>query len=209
MNELVFLKNNQAARIRIDNALNRVRETQMLRAANEEEYGENFNLFVWSLKDITEAFYQFEDVDEAISVTLDSFEKIKLYMTLKEVKALLPLINMARDGIVTGFLYPSLKKESQKTAPACVYILQMQNQTVKFGMTADFAKRLATIIYNSGMAVLNWCHTDYLEHKQACKIEGKCLAAFPSHRLKGEYFKISFGSACDMLEKYAKIIKRS
>ena len=209
MNELVFLQNNQAAQDRIDKALNRVRETEMLRADYEAECGENFTLLAWCLNDIAEAFYQFEDIDEAIPATLNAFREIQFHMTRKEVKAFLTLINMARGGIITGYLHSLLKGESKKNAPACVYILQMKNQTVKFGMTADFNKRLATIINNSGMSALNWCHTDYLEHIQACRIESQCMATFQNQRLKGEYFKITFEDACAELEKHAKIINQS
>lgn len=215
MKELVFLENNQAlttslkAKKQIETALNFAKESHLLRVGLETETGEaNLNSMAWWIKDISETFYQFENIKEAIPVVLDAFNEITHYMTPKEAEAFLTLISMARDGIITGYLRPLMANESKKTTPACVYVLKMENHSVKIGITADFQSRLSTVMRNGGMNVLNWCHTKYINRNEAHKIESACHVFFQRQRLNGEFFNISFEEACTELEKHTAITTR-
>lgn len=87
--------------------------------------------------------------------------------------------------------------DSQK----CVYVLGMNNETVKIGVTQDFQQRVRTIISGSGLEVLKSHHSHYMPSSAAFKIESKLHTKFKDHRVKGEFFRISFPEACDELQK--------
>lgn len=224
MKDLVFLQHRQAlttslkvaeyfgkrhnlnGKEKLETALALAKTTYSLRMELETEQNEtNLNYTPWCLQDISEAFFQMEDADTAIFTALNAFKEIFNYMTPNEFKAFHTLVNMARDGIISGYLKPSMAGESKTTAPSCVYIIGMPNNSVKIGLTADFDQRLSTISRNSGMKPSNWCHTDYIARKQAQKIESTLHRVFDSYRLNGEFFKISYADAYAELAKHAHI----
>lgn len=215
MNELVFLKSKTPlttsdanAKEAVDAVLDSVRATYPLRMDAETELGiTDLNYMALCLRNVAEAFYRFEDTDEAVSETLNAFKEITCHMTAKESDMFLTLTHMARDFILTFFLVPS-RKSSKATANSCVYVLQMDNNRVKIGVTSDFSRRLATITNNSGMTVKDWCHTSYINRTQALKIERRCHAHFQLQRAEGEFFNINFEDASTELEKYATITER-
>ena len=86
-----------------------------------------------------------------------------------------------------------------------VYILQMDNDTVKIGMSVNVQERIPTIISNSGLGVLKWCCTKGFTAEEARAIEASCHKNFSSKRKRGEFFKINYEEAKTHLQTYAPI----
>lgn len=228
MNDLVFLQHRQAlttslkvaeyfekrhdlsGKEKLETALANAKATYPLRMDLEIEQNEtNLNYISWCLQDISESFFQMEDLNTAIYTVLDAFKEILNYMTPNELKTFHVLVNMARDGIIAGYLKPSVASESKATAQKCAYIIEMPNHSVKIGITSDFNRKLSEISRGSGMEPSNWCYTDYISCKQAQKIEGTLHHVFNNYRLNGEFFKISYADACAELVKYTRIKQHS
>lgn len=87
-----------------------------------------------------------------------------------------------------------------------VYILQMDNGTVKIGMSANIRNRIAAIISHSGLEVLKWCCTGGFPTVEARYIELNCHNFFHDKRKRGEFFKIDYEEAKKFLQGYAPII---
>lgn len=210
MNELVFSQDKRAeqsdelALQKIQSALTAASETQVLRCMYEKinETADLNPMAIW-VNEILKAFYVFEDVDKATKETMAALDEIKYCMTPKEAEAFLELVTMASGWILLFYVAPN-HKSHKYTDDKCVYILQMNNGTIKIGITTDFEKRLNTIKHNSGLEVIKSCRTDYLA--DAHKIESACHKHFRAYRLKGEFFKIEYAEACAELEKYAPIV---
>ena len=74
----------------------------------------------------------------------------------------------------------------------CVYILRLNNGTIKIGVTKNFLQRMNTVSNSSGLEVVGWCHTDYLPQRDAYTIESSCHKIFGKQRIKGEFFSTSY-----------------
>lgn len=92
----------------------------------------------------------------------------------------------------------SKKKVEQK----CVYILEMNNKTVKIGCTKNFKQRMKAISTGSGLNIVNWCYSQNFDSRDAYAFEHMCHEAFQENRIKGEFFDIDFWSAVTELAKY-------
>lgn len=87
----------------------------------------------------------------------------------------------------------------------CVYILEMENGTVKIGCTKNFSERAKQISTSSGLKIKNWCHSEYVEKNIAVQIERICHEFFSDTRILGEFFKISFEDARQKLSSHLNI----
>jgi hypothetical protein len=90
---------------------------------------------------------------------------------------------------------PLLEIESDKTK-SVVYVLLMENDTVKIGRSEHFERRMATISTSSGLNVKKYWHTDKLTRNEASRIETQAHRHFKQDRRKGEFFNIDFKRAC-------------
>ena len=84
----------------------------------------------------------------------------------------------------------------------CVYILELENKTVKIGCTGNFTKRMRAISTGSGLSVVNWCYSQDFDSNYAYFVEHSCHEAFSDERIRGEFFNIAFDSAVVELAKY-------
>ena len=87
----------------------------------------------------------------------------------------------------------------------CVYVLEMENGTVKIGYTCDFFQRAAAIVSASGLNVVNWCHSEYVLAEDARHIESLCHQTFSEYRTNGEFFKIPFDNARATLQNHLDV----
>ena len=99
-------------------------------------------------------------------------------------------------------LIESRKSAEKNIEQKCVYILKMNNGTVKIGCTNNFKKRMRAISTGSGLSVVNWCYSQDFDSDYAYFVERTCHEAFSSERIKGEFFNIAFDSAVVELAKY-------
>ena len=90
--------------------------------------------------------------------------------------------------------------------PKCVYILLLENELVKIGITQDFQRRAREIITATGFNVKNWCHTNYLPPEIARDIEINLQEIFQDFQADGEFFKIEFDNAVEKLAEVEEII---
>ena len=76
----------------------------------------------------------------------------------------------------------------------CVYILELENSTVKIGISQNFQQRARQIINSTGFI------------SNARDIEKTCHEHFNYCRVDGEFFKTDFNSAVLELAKHAEIL---
>ena len=101
-----------------------------------------------------------------------------------------------------------VKKIARYSAPeiGCVYAFEMSDNTVKIGVTRDPDKRVKNVKCAVYLEVKRTHVTGYAPLKFMRKIERRCHEAFDIHRVRGEYFDITFEEAVAELEKYAEEI---
>ena len=104
-------------------------------------------------------------------------------------------------GKETGEKMFEILSKPEPPAQSCVYVWQMNNGTVKIGVTADVIKRLNTIEHSSGLEVNDTFSTAQIDRRVAYKIENACHKTFAAYRTKGEFFTVSFAEACVELKK--------
>ena len=138
-------------------------------------------------------------------IYLDSLKEFKRHLTLSERSYFQNLIEKVYESILFHKALSMRNKNFDNKK--CVYVLLTENQTVKIGISGNFNQRKNTVASSSGAKILNWAHTDYLEKSQARNIERKCHKKFQAQRLKGEFFAISFETACEELKKHADLIE--
>ena len=102
--------------------------------------------------------------------------------------------------------------ESAATASSvqmCVYVLEMNNATIKIGITSNFEKRKRNIETGSGLTVVRDFHTHYFDEKNARLIELFCKENFSSRRVQGEFFSVTFEEACAEIDSFTKTLIES
>lgn len=206
MEQEIKIKSDKLATQLTRSAVVAAAETQIVRRRFEETFGNSdLNHMANWISEILKAFYVFESVDKAVGETMAALDEIKKYMTPKESEVFSESVTMSRGWIL---LYYAVPKRTNRRNNKCVYVLQMDNGTVKIGVSADFRKRKNVVKNGSGAEVLKACRTDYIDSADAYKIEAACHKAFKLRRLKGEFFKITYEDACAELEKHAPIVER-
>ena len=83
----------------------------------------------------------------------------------------------------------------------CAYVLQMDNGTVKIGVTQDFNRRIKEIMNGSGMEVVRHFYTEQMNRTDAFNVESRCHKKFTDKRKRGEFFSIDFEDACNEVKK--------
>lgn len=118
------------------------------------------------------------------------------------------VFELLEENYFFGNFFEKFNESLQKTSNpilCCVYILEMDNGTVKIGYTRNFTKRAIVLSSASGLKITNWCHSEYVLNSEARKVETLCHEFFSTKRTIGEYFQISFKEACEQLSRYLNI----
>ena len=84
-----------------------------------------------------------------------------------------------------------------------VYVLEMDDNTVKIEIAHNVSQRIKAIQKENGTQVLKQYSSKVIDAKLAAEIESKCHAAFADKRAHGEYFNITFEEGCAELNKYS------
>ena len=87
-----------------------------------------------------------------------------------------------------------------------VYVLEMDDGTVKIGIAQNVNQRIKAIQRENGTQVSRRYNSKVIDEKLAAEIESKCHATFEEKRAHGEYFNITFDEGCAELDKYAEEI---
>lgn len=82
-----------------------------------------------------------------------------------------------------------------------VYVLDMDNELVKIGISDRIERRIREIQLSSGFAVHRHHETGLLNDSAALKLESDLHNHFAAYRTYGEFFKIAFEEACAELDK--------
>lgn len=85
----------------------------------------------------------------------------------------------------------------------CVYAFEMDDDTVKIGVTQDADRRKIEVAHAKSRDVLRACHTEYAPYSFMTRLERRCQAAFADRRVRGEYFNITFEEARAELDRHA------
>lgn len=85
--------------------------------------------------------------------------------------------------------------EFARFVPKCVYILELNNGTVKIGCTQDFWRRLRQIEMASGLSVIHGGRTEKFQSDEAFALEKACHELLADNRIQGEFFAIPFTNA--------------
>ena len=88
----------------------------------------------------------------------------------------------------------------------CVYAFEMQDGTVKIGVTQNHDERIISVQQARCLDVLRVHHTGYAPYSFMTKLEIICHKAFAERRVRGEYFDISFEEAVAELDSHAEEI---
>lgn len=91
----------------------------------------------------------------------------------------------------------------------CVYIFEMEDGTVKIGITGDIEARRYNVSTKKRMKIKRVYHTNFIDHKNAISIERRLHEKFVHERLEGEFFKINFSDACSELDGFFDEIEES
>lgn len=90
--------------------------------------------------------------------------------------------------------------------PKVIYVLLAEDNTVKVGITSNFAKRLSSIQSGSGKRIIEYYFTDFCSN--AIEIETQIKSHFKEEKLLGEWFKCSYqkmvGYLKDLFKKSSK-----
>lgn len=104
-------------------------------------------------------------------------------------------------GEETGKKMFEILSEPDSPKQGYVYVLKMNNGTVKIGVATDVLKRSNTIENSSGLEVDETFSTGQIDRRVAYKVEHACHKTFAAYRAKGEFFTVSFAEACAELKK--------
>lgn len=99
---------------------------------------------------------------------------------------------------------PAAKLEQQRDMRH-VYVFDMENDTVKIGISNSVGRRRNDISNSSGMDIPRWCYSKALPKNRAFGIEAELHRHFNENRTRGEFFKIPYADACDKLSEYTKV----
>lgn len=102
---------------------------------------------------------------------------------------------------IVNKLFESAKAAENIQNLKCVYVFEMENDTVKIGYTQNVRQRMNTIISSSGLEIVKAYCTDFIDSEIAYLIEQTCHATFDAWRVRGEFFRVSFEDACIGLDK--------
>lgn len=104
------------------------------------------------------------------------------------------------------FLAEASKKANDLSRGATkIYVFQLNNGTIKIGISRDINRRIQTIQGNSGLTITQYAITsDPLTSYEARRIEAICHNHFYETRTRGEFFRISFDEACAYLQTEVK-----
>ena len=81
-----------------------------------------------------------------------------------------------------------------------VYMCQLDNDTVKIGISKNVIQRSSAIEGHSGLKVLRWTCTEGLPAREARQIESDCHSHFGKSRTHREFFAVTFDEACVYLQ---------
>ena len=81
-----------------------------------------------------------------------------------------------------------------------VYVFQLDNETVKIGISNNIQRRTRAVSGHSGLDILQWACTEKLSATDARQIESDCHKHFANRRTRGEFFNITFDEACVYLQ---------
>ena len=87
-----------------------------------------------------------------------------------------------------------------------VYAFEMQDSTVKIGVTQDAQRRIGEVENVRCLDVLRVHATDFAPYDFMTKLEVICHKAFEERRVRGEYFDITFEEAVAELDSHAQEI---
>jgi hypothetical protein len=109
----------------------------------------------------------------------------------------------AMDVASWDYMFSMFPPPEKHPANTVVYVLLMENGTVKIGRSKNFEQRKATISTSSGMVIKKHWHTKKFTRAEASKIETGSHKHFKANRIKGEFFSVDFDKACAYVEKLA------
>lgn len=115
------------------------------------------------------------------------------------------LIQMFFERNYSKEFFNKLNNVSRLNHKRYVYIAEMNNGTVKVGVSKSPEKRLKGVSSGSGLEIVNAICSVALDNKIASEIESALKKCFSEQKVRGEFFSITFETACDELKKYADV----
>lgn len=82
-----------------------------------------------------------------------------------------------------------------------VYVLDMDNELVKIGVSDDVNRRISEVQNSSGFSVRRNHKTKLMPNAAALALERDLHDYFSAYRTHGEFFKLTFKDACNELDK--------
>lgn len=92
-----------------------------------------------------------------------------------------------------------MHKKNVKIHGTHVYILALDNDTVKIGVSVKPLSRARLVKGLSGHNIIDWCYTQGLSHDDGYALEATMHTFFADRRTCGEFFKVPYEEARDKL----------
>ena len=102
---------------------------------------------------------------------------------------------------------PNPNRRAGQFKDACVYVAKVNNNTVKVGQSCNVKKRRADIKSKHKLILGETHKTARFPRKIARVIEQAFKDIFSSSKLNGEFFSVSFDTACNVLNALEKLIE--
>lgn len=142
-----------------------------------------------------------------LSSRLKSAREFKHWVT-SEVLPSLSRMGIYTTSQVIDKLFESAQAGELIRDLKSVYVFEMDNDTVKIGYTKNIRQRMQTISSSSGLAITNGYSTEFVDSEIAYLIEQTCHEIFDDRRVRGEFFKVPFAEAVEVLQKlFAEQVK--
>lgn len=129
--------------------------------------------------------------------------KIKLYVRLmanfnenEEIDINIPKNELEIWERLFGHILDGRHEETETV----VYVLLLDNHTVKIGVTQNPLKRFNAISSGSGLAVKRFWYTPKMTKSDALLLESKSHKHFEQCNICGEFFETDFNIACEYVE---------
>ena len=202
MNELVYLKNNEAVCDSLQVAEKKLIEdvNNIIISSIEENYDNGFAAFDYWFKDTgNKESLLLLACEFLMKNDLRGYKLLKAYS--RESYAYGQNTGYLEFLIQSGHISQFLKRSEDRKRKKKVYVFDMSGKFVKIGVSEDTSKRSKQVSNSSGIPVTRIYETNFTDNSYL--IESKIHALFKKRRMSGEFFSVPFEEAVEAVKNLA------
>jgi len=202
MNELVYLKNNEAVCDSLQVAAKKLIEdvNNIIILSIKENYDNGFTAFDYWFKDTgNKESLLLLACEFLMKNDLRGYKLLKAYS--RESYAYGQNTGYLEFLIQSGHISQFLKRSEDRKRKKKVYVFDMSGKFVKIGVSEDTSKRSRRVSNSSGIPVTRIYETNFTDNSYL--IESKIHALFKKRRMSGEFFSVPFEEAVEAVKNLA------